>query len=71
MATREHKKKGKGGMVMGIREELLEKGMEMAVEEEGTMTGHVRQGREKWRIVGVYERRYRAETKEDGTLDER
>lgn len=49
-----YKKKGEGGMVMGIRKELLEKGTEMAVEQEGIMMGYVKQGREGWRIVGVY-----------------
>lgn len=46
--------KGDGGMVMGIRRDLMEKGKEINVEEEGVVVGEVRRGEEKWRIVGVY-----------------
>lgn len=39
---------------MEIRKKLMEKGLEMAVEEGGIIMGYVRQDRERWRIVGVY-----------------
>lgn len=39
---------------MEIRKNLMEKGLEMAVEEEGIIMGYVRQDRERWRIVAVY-----------------
>lgn len=49
-----YKRKDKGGMVIGIRKDLIEIGTEMVVEEKGLMIGYVRQGRERWRIIGVY-----------------
>lgn len=39
---------------MGIRRELMEKRTEMVVEEEKIIVGYARQGKERWRIVGVY-----------------
>lgn len=39
---------------MGMRKELREQGTEIKVQEESIVMGYVRQGREKWRIVGVY-----------------
>lgn len=47
-------RKGKGGVAMKIRKELMEKGSEIVVREEGIMMGYVRQRRKKWRIVRVY-----------------
>lgn len=49
--TRE--KKGEGGMIMGIRKKLADKNAEMAVDKEGVITGHVRQGKVEDK-VGVY-----------------
>lgn len=39
---------------MGIRRNLIEKGKEINVEDEGVVVGEVRRGSEKWRIIGVY-----------------
>lgn len=39
--------KDKGGMAIGIRKELVERGTEIVVKEEGIMMGYVRQGRER------------------------
>ncbi|XP_011859507.1 PREDICTED: putative golgin subfamily A member 6-like protein 6, partial [Vollenhovia emeryi] len=55
-AKRRNKKgRASGGMVMGIKKEMLDKeiGIETA-EEEGLMSGGVRRGKEKWKIIGVY-----------------
>jgi len=43
-----------GGMLMGIRKELLEEGSSIEVKEEGIMVGRVKNGGERWRIVGIY-----------------
>lgn len=43
-----------GGMAMGIRKELMEKGQEIKSGREVLMEGRVRVGRERWRIIGVY-----------------
>jgi len=54
-ATRKKKKgRAKGGMIMGIRKELRDRGEELKTEEEGLIEGSVRIGEEKWRIIGVY-----------------
>lgn len=39
---------------MGIRKTIMEKGTKIEREEEGMIVGRVRQGKERWRIVGVY-----------------
>lgn len=39
---------------MGIRRDLIEKGKEINVEDEGVVVGEVRRESEKWRIIGVY-----------------
>lgn len=49
---RSRKGRAMGGMLMGIRREVLERGTRIEVEEEGIMMGRVKQGREIWRIVG-------------------
>ena len=45
-----------GGMVMGIRKELIDKEEEIRIRtiEEGLMERRIKRGKEKWRIVGVY-----------------
>lgn len=53
-ATRKGKRKrAMGGMLIGIRRDLIEKGKEISVKEEGVV-GEVRKEAEKWRIIGVY-----------------
>lgn len=49
-------KKGRatGGMLMGIRKELLEEGSEIENEREGMIVGMIRIAKERWRIIGVY-----------------
>jgi len=49
-------KKGRaiGGMLMGIRKVILEKGKGIGIEREGMMVGRIRQKKESWRVVGVY-----------------
>lgn len=51
---------------MGIRKKVMEEGSKMAVKEEGIMVEYVRQGRERWRIVGVYVNENKTE---NGALD--
>jgi len=54
-ARRESKKgRAKGGMLLGIRKECIEKGRGIEMEEEGIMVGRVKMGEQRWRIVGVY-----------------
>ncbi|XP_071579341.1 uncharacterized protein [Temnothorax nylanderi] len=54
--ARKRNKKGRaiGGMIMGIRKELKEKGTEIEIDREGLIEGKVRIGNENWSIVGVY-----------------
>lgn len=52
-------KKGKrgrvvGGILMDIRSDLIEEGIEINVEDEGVLVKKIRRGSEKWRIIGVY-----------------
>lgn len=49
-------KKGRamGGMVMGIRKELMKREGEINVRTERLITGRVKIGRGSWRVVGVY-----------------
>lgn len=54
-AIRKNRKgRAMGGMIMGIRKELLEKGTKIESVREGIMMGKVRIWKEKWRITGVY-----------------
>lgn len=39
---------------MGIKKELIERGKEIEVGEEGLIVGSLRWGKEKQRVVGVY-----------------
>lgn len=48
------KREGKRGMVMGIRKDILVKGGKINVETEGMVVGEIGQGKDKWRIIGVY-----------------
>lgn len=43
-----------GGMVMGIKEELMGKEEETVEKGEGLIVGKASLGRRRWRIVGVY-----------------
>ncbi|XP_067206638.1 uncharacterized protein [Linepithema humile] len=55
LAKRKCKKgRGIGGMVMGIKKELWEKGSRIEVKREGMIVGRVNTGREKWKVIGVY-----------------
>lgn len=54
-ASRKSKRgRNMGGMLMGIRKTIMEKGTKIEREEEGMIVGRVRQGKERWRKVGVY-----------------
>lgn len=53
-AIRKNKRgRAMGGMLMGIRKEMIEKGEEMKAEEEGIIEGSVRVGGGRWRIMEV------------------
>ncbi|XP_029163724.1 golgin subfamily A member 6-like protein 22, partial [Nylanderia fulva] len=43
-----------GGMIMGMRKEIAEKGEEMEMEKEGFAIGRVKVGGERWRVIGIY-----------------
>lgn len=52
----------RGGIVMGIRKELIEKGIKIEKVIEGMMEGRARCGKERWRVDrGVCKRGYRKE----------
>jgi len=54
-ATRKNKRgRAMGGMVMGIRRELIEKERGIKTEKEGIIVGKIKLGMQRWRIVGVY-----------------
>jgi len=55
-AARRKNKKGRaaGGMILGIRKELMEKEKEERKEVEDVITGKIRYGKGDLRIVGVY-----------------
>jgi len=54
-ATRKNKRgRAMGGMIMGIRKELFEKGGEITTENEGLIVGNLKLGKQRWRIVRVY-----------------
>lgn len=48
---RGRKRRAVGGMAMGIRKELMEKGQEIKTGREGLMEERMREGREEWRII--------------------
>jgi len=51
-AVRKNKKgKAIGGMVMGIRKELMEKNRRIVTEKEGMIVGSAKIGKQRWRIV--------------------
>lgn len=54
--TKKISKKGKamGGMLVGIKRELWEKGEKIEVSREGIIVGRIKEGRRSWRIVEVY-----------------
>lgn len=54
--TKREKRKGRamGGILMGIRKDLLEEGTSIEMKEERILMGRVKNGRKRWRIVGVY-----------------
>jgi len=57
-AKREYKKgRAKGGMIMGIRKEIIEKGKEIETGREGVILGKVREGKQIWKVIGVYAER--------------
>lgn len=43
-----------GGMVMGIKREIVEKGKGIEIRKEGMIVGKVKSGEQSWRVVGVY-----------------
>lgn len=43
-----------GGMVMGIKREIVEKGKRIETGKEGMIVGRVKVGEQSWRVVGVY-----------------
>lgn len=51
---RNRKERTIGGMLMGIKKELIERGKEIEVGEEGLIVGSLRWEKQKWRVVGVY-----------------
>lgn len=48
------KGKAMGGMVMGIKREIVEKGKGIETGKEGMIVGRVIVGEQSWRVVGVY-----------------
>lgn len=50
------RKKGRaiGGMVMGIRKDIVGTGLTIEKNEEGIMVGSVSIGEERWKVIGVY-----------------
>jgi len=54
-AVREGKRgRAKGGIIMGVREELVEGKISFEEGAEGAMMSEISVGKERWRIVGVY-----------------
>lgn len=43
-----------GGMVMGIKREIVEKGKGIEIRKEGMIVGKVKSGEQSWRVVGNY-----------------
>lgn len=42
------------GIMMGIRRELIDEGLNIETDREGLVIGRVKWGGERWRIIGVY-----------------
>lgn len=54
-ATRRNKRgRAMGGMIMGIKREMVDREKEIDIDEEGLIRGSVKVKGEKWRIIGVY-----------------
>lgn len=55
-AAKRMKRKGraKGGIIMGIRKDLIEEVEEEIGEKDGIVIGRIRWGRKAWRVIGVY-----------------
>lgn len=53
-ATRTHRRGRARGKMMGIRKEIIEKGSAIVSQEVGIMIAYVKQGKERWRIIGMY-----------------
>lgn len=55
MAKRKNRKgRAMEGMIMEIKKEIIERGTRIESTEEGIIVGRMRQGKKKWRIMGVY-----------------
>lgn len=55
LANRKNRKeRPMGGMIIGIRKEMMKKGVKMETGRKGLMVGMVKSGKERWRIVGVH-----------------
>lgn len=69
--TSRKSKKGKviGGMVMGIRKEIAEKGIKMGTGKEGFMVERVKMEGERLKIVEVYIRENRKSIKGNGAVN--
>lgn len=48
------RERAREGMVVGVRKELMRKESKINVEKEGIVVGEIGQGKDKWRIIGVY-----------------
>jgi len=48
--------KGRGGMIMGVRKELIERGEIIQTEKRGIIVGNAKRDGQRWRIIGVYAR---------------
>ena len=55
-SRKSEKGRAMGGMLMGIRREIAEKGRRIETEKEGLMVGRINKGGDRWRIIGVYAR---------------
>jgi len=54
-ASREGKRgRAKGGMIMGVKKDMMDKEKKIFTETEGLIIGEVRRKKETWRIIGVY-----------------
>jgi len=54
-ASRKGKRgRAKGGMMMGVKKDLMEERKGIHVETENIILGDIKQGKERWRIIGVY-----------------
>jgi len=53
MGYKERKKReSERGMIMGVRQKLIERGINVGIE--GIIVGDIKQEKERWRIVEVY-----------------